>query len=499
MKDAPPESGEPAPAEDAAKPADEPKEPSSPSKKPSDEKPSDEKPEKPADEATPEEKPAAEQPSEEAPQSSYRGAGQKFRLVSATQQETADQSPQNPKLPPRSQQPTSRLRRRRNPHRLTSRPPNHRPPKSRRKSPPKRKTNRPQKNPRKKNRPKRSPTTSCPGRRCLPTRHSSSRWRRSRIRFARTLARQKAIERITEQFDALSAKMRTYAADYDRYTVEKGSDPSVRPPALLDFAELAQGKDVQPFELKSVSPEQVAKEDIGKSFRSMQSLRGAQAVPFVNFAYSDTMPEFRPEMTQDNDNNAYLFWRTQLEPPYVPPLDQIRDNVVRAWKMIKARELARKRGEEYAEQVRTLHKTLTELFGSQETLKVTETQPFSWLTFGNVPAQPGARPRLSEVEGVDLPGPAFMKTVFGLSADGVGVTLNEPQDTAYVVRLVDFEPSLDELRDAFAREQPSRYLAAAFDDQRQIYETWIKDLNAEADVHWIRQADARRAAEDEEL
>ncbi len=314
-----------------------------------------------------------------------------------------------------------------------------------------------------------------------------------------TLAREKAIERITDQFDELSAKMRSYAADYDRYTVEKGTDARAKSPAPLNFAELAEGKDVQPLELKSVSAVQVTKEDIGKSFRTIQSVRGAQSVPFVNFAYSDTVPEFRPEMTQDNENNVYLFWRTQLERPYVPPLDQIRDPVVRAWKMIKARELASRRGKEYAEQSQSLHKSLAELFGSQGTLKVTETQPFSWLTFGNVPVQPGVRPRLSEVEGVDLAGPAFMKTVFGLHPDGVGVAINEPQDTVYVVRLVEFEPSLGELRDAFAGEQPSRYLAAAFDEQRQVFETWIKDLNAEADVHWIRQADVRRDSEDEEL
>jgi hypothetical protein len=38
-----------------------------------------------------------------------------------------------------------------------------------------------------------------------------------------------------------------------------------------------------------------------------------------------------------------------------------------------------------------------------------------------------------------------------------------------------------------------RYLAAAREDQRAIFQNWIADLNAEADVNWVRQADLRRS------
>jgi hypothetical protein len=256
---------------------------------------------------------------------------------------------------------------------------------------------------------------------------------------------------------------------------------------------------VEAFELKSVTPLQAAKEDIGKSFRSLPSSTGGpgRSVPFVEFAYADTLPEFKPDVDQDAENNFYLFWKTEEEPSYVPPLDQVREQVVRAWKMVKARDLAKKRGEEYARQAETLKKPLAELFGTQAGVKVIEAAPFTWLTVGNVPTQPNAPPRLSEIEGLDQAGEDFMKTVFGLQAGGVGVASNVPQDTVFVVRVIEFEPSEEQLRDEFARENPNRYMAAARDDQFAIYEDWIADLNKEADVHWLRQADARRQVEEE--
>jgi hypothetical protein len=175
------------------------------------------------------------------------------------------------------------------------------------------------------------------------------------------------------------------------------------------------------------------------------------AVPFVTFAFSETLPTYKAEVDQDNENHAYLFWKTQEEPAYVPPLDQIRDKVIQAWKMIQARELARKRGEEFAVQARALKKPLQELFGAQAKLKIAETGPFSWLTLGNVPADPGAQPRLSEVEGVDRAGEQFMKTVFDLQPAGVGVAMNVPQDTVYVVRLIVTWPRPSALSGRFSR------------------------------------------------
>ncbi len=309
------------------------------------------------------------------------------------------------------------------------------------------------------------------------------------------LAQQKAAEKLQAQFEELSGQMKRYADEHDIYSVEKQTNAKAIAPQPLDFNKLAEGKNVEVGELKSVTPLQAMKSDIGKSFRETQSAVPGQGrqIPFVQFAFAENLPEYRAEMDQDGENNFYLFWKTSEEPAYVPPLDEIRSEVVQAWKLNKARELAKKRGGEYAEQARTQKKSLAELFGSQPNMKVSEPVPFSWLTLGNVPLQQGAEPRLSEVDGVDQAGPDFMRMVFGLSAGGVGVAFNQPKDIVYVVRAIEFEPSEEQLRDEFARENPMRYLSAAREDQRAIYRNWIEDLKSDADVRWLRQADVRRS------
>src|SRR5262249_5199629 len=162
--------------------------------------------------------------------------------------------------------------------------------------------------------------------------------------------------------------------------------------------------------------------------------------PFVEFAFSDSLPTYRAEQLRDNDNNSYLVWKTQEEAAYVPPLDQVRDKVTEAWKMIKARELARKRAEEYVVQARALQKPLQELCGKRANRKINETGSFGWLPLGTGPAEPGGGPTLGEIDGVEGVGQEFMETVFGLPAGGLGITMNQPQNTLYVIRLIDFEP-----------------------------------------------------------
>jgi hypothetical protein len=314
-----------------------------------------------------------------------------------------------------------------------------------------------------------------------------------------SLARSRAEERVSAQFDELSAEMRRHADELDIYSAEKGINPKARPPAPLDLAKLAEGKDVQALELESVTAAEAAETDLGKAFRVVPNPRTQFpfTLPFVSFAFAETLPTYKSEVIQDNENHAYLFWKTGEEPAFVPPLDQIRDKVVLAWKMVKARDLARQRAEEFAVQARSLKKPLVDLFASQSKLKITDTGPFSWLTLGNVPAQPGAQPRLSEVEGVDRAGPDFMKAAFALEPAGIGVAMNEPQTFAYVIRLIEFEPPMEELRDDFARTNPSRYMAVSLEEQRAIYRAWLEELNKDAGVTWIRQADARRENPDE--
>jgi hypothetical protein len=297
--------------------------------------------------------------------------------------------------------------------------------------------------------------------------------------------------------------MDQYADELERYNARKGSSTSATAPAALPFAELAKSKGIEAKELPLVTAAEAATEDIGKLRKPVPDPRsrfGFRTEPFAQLAYSENLPTYKATTGEDNDGNGFLFWKTAEEATYVPKLDQIRERVVQAWKLIKARELARRRADEYAKRARTADKSLKEVFAAETNLKIVETGEFTWMTSGSVPNNPFAMqpPRTSEIEGLEYIGNAFMQAVFELSAGEVTVTTNEPQDTVYVVRLEEYKRPLDELQTEFAREIPMRYMSVATDDQRKIFFAWLGDLEKNAKVRWIRPADSgsRRIAED---
>ncbi|MBI3837482.1 MAG: hypothetical protein HY288_06070 [Planctomycetia bacterium] len=317
-----------------------------------------------------------------------------------------------------------------------------------------------------------------------------------------SIAGQKATKRIGEIFEQLSAEMRRYSDDLDVYNAAKSSNSAAKPPKPFPFKELAEAKQVIAKETDLITASEAASgTDIGQVQRPVQDRRsqfGFRLEPFSEFAFSDSLLIYQPRPVDDNEGNMYLFWKTKERAAYIPTLDQVRDQVIHAWKMIQARELARTRADEYARQDRAAKIPLKEFFGKQENLKVIETSSFSWLSSGNVPFDPAnSQPRISQVDGVERVGPEFMETVFGLSPGDVAVTRNHPRDTVYVVRLIDYEQPTDELRNEFASEKQMRYMSVAAPDQRQMYLAWLDHMNKDAGVHWLRQADvaaSRRAA-----
>ncbi len=169
-----------------------------------------------------------------------------------------------------------------------------------------------------------------------------------------SLASQKAGNRITEIFDAIRPEMDRYSDQYERYTIRKETDKSATPPRPLDFAELAKKHGIQAKELPLVTAAEAATEDIGQVSQPVRDPNGFSfhSIMFGEWAFADSLPLYKPTTAQDSAGNGYLFWKVKEERAYVPTLDQIRDKVAKAWKMIQARELARKRADEYATQAR---------------------------------------------------------------------------------------------------------------------------------------------------
>jgi hypothetical protein len=308
----------------------------------------------------------------------------------------------------------------------------------------------------------------------------------------RELAGQKASEKIQEVFRQIKPVLDSY---YDTYNAWKADHPDLqgdaehpRPPRP-DFAELAKKHGLTAHETGLLSLYEVTTEtDVGQALADM-----AQRLQRPNYveAVLQTPPLYKAFNVQDLPGNQYLYWKVNDVAEHVPTLTEegIRDQVVGAWKEIQARDLAQKKADELAKQVRG-GKTPSELVADNDELKLIETQPFTWMTAGN-PFLGPSQPRLTDVPGLENPGNDFMQAVFGLGEGETAVTFNAPKSVAYVVRVTSLEPSLNVLRETFAVESPRQaqnFFALAQADNFEATRKWLEDVREDAGLHWNRPA-----------
>lgn len=219
-------------------------------------------------------------------------------------------------------------------------------------------------------------------------------------------------------------------------------------------------------------------------------------------------------------NQRYAWWKIADMEAHVPTLQEagVREQVVHAWKMMKATSLAEARAKELAEQVRksdqpmaaTLNgTTITGAEGGQP-LQPTETPRFSWLSTPRTPmANPlGFQPpELSAVPGIDNPGPKFMEMVFHeLDKGEVGVAPNLDKSTYYVVQVNDrvldtpTGPATTSGKDEKERFMNERFFGVLpffltpydFLSERsveQVRSVWQQRLQEKYDIQWHRNPD----------
>ena len=202
---------------------------------------------------------------------------------------------------------------------------------------------------------------------------------------------------------------------------------------------------------------------------------------------------YQPVSTKDIFNNHFIASKKSDTPRHVPTLAEVREEVVKAWKLQKAAELAEKRATELAKKAEEAKTPLPEFFADQPAIKVVRTDPFSELTGGDVGInqyQPTPF-RLSQPDQLVAPGPEFMKRVFELKDGQVAAMLNHDRTIAYVVRLVEYQPTLNELRTAYLSEAnfwPGiNYMTQSH--VQEVMQGLESDIVAGANVKWERDAD----------
>ena len=304
------------------------------------------------------------------------------------------------------------------------------------------------------------------------------------------IRRKIADEKINVLFDRLSGHMNQYRGEQSDYDFnpaakKKGKTPPVRP----DFEKLAKQNGLTAGRTGLVADWEAAESEIGSALVG----RGTRA---WRYAFQ-SMAKLRPEKAMDLGGNLYLFWKTEDAKEKVPKFEDegVREEVLLAWKMIRARELARKEAEALATEARETGKSLAQVFAGRPKLPVLTPPTFTWMTLGSV--SPSSRqPEISAVEGVDIAGEEFMRTVFRLKPGEAGAAMNAPQTAAYAVRLIEYSPSYKVLWEQFKVDDFRKYEAVAQGDQNQMYRAWLNEIRTTAGFKWTPEHKKRLGMED---
>jgi hypothetical protein len=273
-----------------------------------------------------------------------------------------------------------------------------------------------------------------------------------RDQIRRDLARGRA----TDQLDALMADLQSqlntewtkYFSEQLAAQAEERAAPAP-PAALADLKPLAEKHGLKVGKTGPMSYVDLRVTPVGQSGDGDSGHRLADLL----FGSKD-VDSYQPVSTKDSNANRYVAMKTSDAPGRIPELADVRDEVLRAWKLEKAAELAEKYAKEQATKAKESGKPLAEFFTGGLVGNVVRTDPFALYTGGDVAyATRQLEPfRLSEPDGIVAAGPEFMDKVFQLKPGEVTAVLNHDHSIAYVVRLVEHQYPPEELHTAYLAE-----------------------------------------------
>ena len=303
------------------------------------------------------------------------------------------------------------------------------------------------------------------------------------------LARQEADKRIDAIFSAIATDMTRYAEDFALWQAG-GKDAGAAAPTPPNFDKIAATQGLEAGRSDLVTADQaVAAGPLGGSFELVPdatSRFGIRQQRWIDMIFGQGAPTLRPVTSRDVEGNRSISWKTEDQPEFTPTFQSARADVERAWRIVEARSLARKKAEEIARQVGE-GQTLAAAVAAAPDLKVEKVGPFTWLTQGTVPL--GTPPSLSQPEGISMPGEEFMQAVFGLEPGKVTVAFNEPRTVCYVIRLDGLEPPLEKLRGRFmeARDDQRRLAMVAQRETSRATAAWVEALEQRHALTWHRE------------
>ena len=255
-------------------------------------------------------------------------------------------------------------------------------------------------------------------------------------------------------------------------------------PGPLNLEGLARKYQFQSGSTKLVDIHEIRDYELGQKVMEFD-VRSGRFTPltFADIAFGRSDPLYSPQEANSMEPDiSYIYWRTAEEEPADVTFDQVRDQVVEAWKMKKAFGLAQDEARKLAEKARSAA-SLKEVV---DPTKVVTTLPFSWLSTGSLAFGFG-EPSLSTIPGIDLAGHDFMEGVFSLHPGETGIAPDQPHKKVYVVRVLTQEPADDVLREQFLESGLNFQVMNVA--QREMFRTslaWYEELEKEMRLVWER-------------
>ena len=253
----------------------------------------------------------------------------------------------------------------------------------------------------------------------------------------------------------------------------------------------------------------IREEPIANSMESIASREGAPS--FLQIMYSlnrdgePVKPKFSPLRTFDFEGTTlYVSWKIDDTAAFIPTLDEVRVEVVKAVRTKEAREKAIAAAKEIAEKAsKSPDRPLADFVPEQnrESLLNDKIPPFQWmqrtfsprmqqmlLQFSQMGQQmPQIQPdsaTIGNVPELNNVGEVFMKAVFFTPAKQSTTALNEDGTVVYVIRTSKFSPALDSLHEQFRQPgvRDNRVLSMiGGSDRSAILDGFIKSVDEQAD------------------
>lgn len=312
------------------------------------------------------------------------------------------------------------------------------------------------------------------------------------------LAEQQATKAMNDAFAGVRPLLRTQRAEISRWKVEHDRNPQFARPKEPDFEAAAKQAGLVFGSRGLASSYELQHDDqLGKLTGTSSTGQPGGNLVSQLFGHRDLYVE--AEYTGDKDR--YLAWKSEDQEAKVPALADpwrdpaekltVRDEAIRVWKLMQAREKIRARASELLAEAQKARKPLTELFANRPEVKLGTTPPFSWLS-GDFDANFRGMNNWHTSEAGDVvdPGDAFMAAVFGLQEPGdVALAFNQPQTMCYVVRLTKaFEPTRETLQAELLRPG-SRQQADVVSQEAygKEYRGWVEEQLAAAGLKWTHE------------